>query len=124
MMRAHRRWFGFAALLLVAAVAAIAMRREPFDPEAWERGGGRERNGMLDDLRRSHELVGRTRDEVFGLLGEPDLGSLYLTDDPFDGYDILRVRFDARGICCEAAFPDTRPWPVEFVEHVVRLLLR
>ncbi len=124
MMRARHRWFGFAALLFGAVVAAIAMRGEPFDPEAWQRGGGRERNGMLDDLRRSHELVGMTRDEVRALLGEADLGSLYLTDDPFDGYDILRVRFDARGICCEAKFPDTRPWPVEYAEHVVRLLLR
>lgn len=75
-----------AALVLLAVVGAGVwffcedairerLSRQRFDAVAWQAGQSRTdgvRVRMVDDLLRRHSFQGMTREQVIGLLGEPD----------------------------------------------------
>jgi hypothetical protein len=75
-------WIAVPVVVVLALPGAFPeftdwMHSHRFDAAAWRGAQGapyddRTRLRMLDDLRRSGALDGRTRDEVVALLGEPD----------------------------------------------------
>lgn len=51
---------------------ALLYSSKAFDVQAWRAGDVRQRARMVDELRRSGTLIGRTRQEVLELLGPPN----------------------------------------------------
>jgi hypothetical protein len=94
-----------AVLLPVLACIVIIARNEmsyselPFQAEHWRASDARERARMVTNLLRSSELlVGKSREEVAGLLGPPDreaAGNWKYDFVPSSGWrEYLWIRFD------------------------------
>ncbi len=88
---------------------ALLYSSNAFDVQAWRAGDVRQRARMVDELRRSSTLIGRTRQEVLELLGPPNSQSaaamayLYIHGNglgdwlglPFSSWsELLVVEFD------------------------------
>jgi hypothetical protein len=102
------RMAAFAAgVILPVVIAGVALfgrpaweeraRARPFEATAWRKGGGRDlmwpvRLSMVDDLLRSHDLRGLTRDQVTALLGPPD------DETPFRDRDLVWRLGPERGL--------------------------
>jgi hypothetical protein len=96
-----------AVLLLLGGLWGFLDRGQKFDSTAWksarmDKDDRSVRYEMLDDLLRNHHLIGRTREEVVGLLGQP--GSECWSDAyPYPGWSvgITPGATDTSGFMCE-----------------------
>jgi hypothetical protein len=64
-----------AALLLLLLLGCGDPKHVPFDALQWANADLRTRGRMVDDLLRRELLLGKNRNEVIQLLGEPDSDS-------------------------------------------------
>lgn len=63
-----------ASVAVILVLAMIWLRGEPFDRDRWRAAANDNevrRIKMAEDLLRRHELIGRNKDEIVWLLGEP-----------------------------------------------------
>ena len=80
--------FLFLTASLLAA-AGVWRYRHTFTPEKWAADPASRQN-LVEDLLKTHPLVGLTREEVLGLLGDADGGP--------DSFKISRERFSADSV--------------------------
>src|SRR3954470_14201486 len=72
------RWRLLTAIMLgTPLIVLLAMFRppkapSPFDTHKWKSGNRWSRGAMVEDLTRNRVLIGKSRSEVYGLLGPPD----------------------------------------------------
>ena len=94
----------FASIHLIAK-RANEIREKPFVSKEWKHGSRRLRYSMIDDLRESKRLIGKSPKEVEQLLGTPDSKSqedgelCYVLDCPvmyftYDWQYFFRIYFD------------------------------
>jgi len=82
------RWRLLTAIMLgTPLIVLIAMFRppkapSPFDANKWKSGNRWSRGAMVEDLTRNHVLIGKSRSEVYGLLGPPDTCTIPAPNSP------------------------------------------
>lgn len=59
----------FALFLVAAAVASLVLWQERYTPERWREASWNERQVQVPSLLRQVDFIGRTREDIIGLLG-------------------------------------------------------
>lgn len=74
-MRLRLAFFSFSLILLTGCQNSSS--KIPFEKEKWRQADLRTKGRMMKDLLERNLLIGKTRNEVTDLLGEPDYEELY-----------------------------------------------
>jgi len=99
-MRASKWLFLGSPILIVACCIGVPIgnhllySRLSFEKEQWRTGDARQRARMVSDLLGSGALVGKSRAEVFALLGPPDREGASLWEYDYSYGDLLGNTLD------------------------------